>query len=150
MEEHQLFKPERRARYNEYIKGKIRKFIIGYKELEMYFTIGSNPYNRESLKFYSDLFKSMSSQLSEITCYMDGNKLISKREKLKRSIDLFEKVLGLMKVLDQRYLITITSPDPTEDPRWYKESDKTNKEIIEKIIILLYEINSLKPKKDRG
>ena len=150
MEKQTLFRAEHRARYNSYIKGKIRKFIIGYNELDMFFTVGANPYERDSLKFYSDLFKSMVPLLAEITCFVDGNKLIGKREKFKQSIDLFEKVLGLLKILDLRYLIIMTSPDPTEDPRWYKESEKTNEEIIRELIDLMGRISLLKPKKDEG
>ena len=150
MEKQTLFKAEHRARYNNYIKGEIRKFIIGYNKLDLFFTVGANPYEIDSLKFFSDLFKEMKPLLAEIRCFVDGNKLICKREKFNQSIDLFEKVLGLLKILDIRYLIIMTSPDPTEDPRWYKESEKTNEEIIRELIDLMSRISLLKPKKDEG
>ncbi len=143
-EKERLFLPEHFQRQEPVIKKKIRKFMLGYKLLESFLEIGKSPNDSESLEFYANLYNDLSPILTEITCYAINNGYIKKSERIEESIKLSQKILGLLKILNTRYIITLTSPDPIEDPRWDLISKKSNTEIVEDISLKLEKMNSLK------
>ena len=143
MGEERIFWPNHFERHVNVIIPKIRKFILGYKLLENFLSLETNPDDEESLEFYSDLYNDMSPLLTEITCYLINNGYSGKRRRVDESIRLSQKILGLLKLLDKRYVVSITSQDPISDSRWYQASSKSNREIVEEISILTKEMYSL-------
>ena len=131
-------------RHDSVIEQKVRKFMLGFKSLEFFLSMGTNPDDEESLEFYSNLYEDMASLLTEITCFMIGRGYFGKRKRVDNSIFLSQKILGLLKILHLRYIISITSQDPISDSRWYKESDKSNQEIVGEISKLFNEMYSFK------
>ena len=100
----------------------------------------------ESLEFYANLYNDLAPILTEITCYAINNGFIKKSERIEESIKLSQKILGLLKILNTIYIITLTSPDPIEDPRWDSISNKSNTEIVEDISLKLERMDSLELK----
>jgi len=141
-DELKLFKTEHFAVPENEIKKKIRKFILGYKLLDSFLEMGTNPNETESLQLFSDLYNGMSPLLTDITCYVIINGYINKRKRVDNAILISQGILGLLKILHQRYVISITSPDPIEDPRWFQNSEKTNYEILEEISTLFEKMYS--------
>lgn len=130
-----LFWPNHCERHEEAIWKKIRKFILGYKLLNEFLLMGTNPNDEESLQFYSNLYVENAPILTEITCYVISNGYFGKRKRIDNAISLSQKIMGLLKVLHKRYVISITSTDPLGDQRWYEISKKSNVEIIEEMIL---------------
>jgi len=137
-----MFLPEYHERHESVMKKKVRKFILAYKLLEQFLSMGTNPNDEESLHFYSNLYIDMTPVLTEITCYVINNGYI-KRRRIKESITLSQKILGQLKILHMRYIIVITSPDPFGDPRWVEISTKSNAEVVEEIENLFEKMYSL-------
>ena len=134
-EELRLFWPNHCERHEEAIEKKIRKFILAYKLLDEFLFMGTNPNDEESLQFYSNLYVENATILTEITCYVISNGYFGKRKKIDNAILISQKIMGLLKVLHKRYLISITSSDPFGDQRWYEISKKSNAEIVEEMIL---------------
>ena len=132
-EKPRLFWPDYRERHEEAIEKKIRKFILAYKLLDEFLLMGTNPNDEESLQFYSNLYVECAPILTEITCYVISNGYAGKRKRIDNAILLSQKIMGLLKVLHKRYVISITSPDPIGDQRWYEISKKSNAEIVEEM-----------------
>lgn len=130
-----LFWPDYCERHEEAIEKKIRKFILAYKLLDEFLLMGTNPNDEESLQFYSNLYVENAPILTEITCYVISNGYSGKRKRIDNAILLSQKIMGLLKVLHKRYVISITSPDPIGDQRWYEISKKSNAEIVEEMIL---------------
>jgi hypothetical protein len=65
-DELKLFKTEHFAVPENEIKKKIRKFILGYKLLDSFLEMGTNPNETESLQLFSDLYNGMSPLLTDI------------------------------------------------------------------------------------
>ena len=105
MGEERIFLPNHFERHVNVIIPKIRKFILGYKLLENFLSLETNPDDEESLEFYSDLYNDMSPLLTEITCYLINNGYSGKRRRVDESIRLSQKILGLLKLLDKRYVV---------------------------------------------
>ena len=141
-----LFLPENFQREESVIEKKIRKFMLGFKLLETFLEMGRSPNDSESLEFYSDLYNDLAPILTEITCYDINNGYIKKSKQVEDSIRISQKILGLLKILHTRYIISLTSPDPIEDPRWDSISKKSNTEIVEDISLKLERMDSLELK----
>ena len=128
-----LFKTEHFEKHENPIRATVWKFILGYKSLEQFLELGIDENSIESLRFYSNLYNDMAPILTEISSYVYGNGYIKKREKIKNGISESQKILGLLKLLHMRYIITLTSPYPLDDPRWDEITEKSNKEIVKEI-----------------
>jgi len=128
-----MFWPNHLERHEDAIFLKVREFVMGYKLLQEFLSMGVDPNDEESLEFYSNLYNDMAPLLTEISCFVYNNGYSGKRKRVDNGIRLSQKILGLLKILHLRYLTSITSQDPISDPRWYQESDKTNREIVEEI-----------------
>ena len=59
-----------------------------------------------------------------------------KRRRIDNAISISQKILGLLKILHERYIITISSTDPLDDSRWDEITHKSNSDIVEEISIL--------------
>jgi hypothetical protein len=141
-EDLRLFLPTHTERHESIMKKKVRTFIVGCGLLQNFLSMGTNPDDEENLEFYSDLYKGMEPLLTEITCYLISIGYLSRRKRIDNSISLSQKILGLLKILHLRYVISITSQNPTSDTRWYQESDKTSEEIVKEISILIEKMYS--------
>lgn len=128
-----MFLPNHFEKHEDVIFKKVRKFMLGYKLLEEFLSLGVDPNDEESLEFFSNLYKDMAPLLTEITCYVINNGYSGKRKRVDYGIILSQKILGLLKIFHLRYLASITSQDPISDPRWYQQSDKSNQIILEEI-----------------
>lgn len=127
-----MFLPEHSEKHESVIKKKIRKFILAYKLLEQFLSMGTNPDDEESLQFYSNLYVDMAPVLTEITCYVINNGYFGKKKRIDNAILLSQKVLGHLKILHIRYLISIVS-QPIEDVRWNEIPKKSNEKIVEEM-----------------
>ena len=143
-EKSRLFLPNHAEKHDSIMKQKIRKFMLGYKSLDLFLSMETNPDDEESLEFYSTLYNDMASLLTEIMCFMINKGYFGKRKRVDNSIFLSQKILGLLKILHLRYVISITSQDPISDSRWCKESDKSNQEIVGEISRLFNDMYSFK------
>ena len=131
-----LFLPTHSERHEALMKKKIRKFILAFKLLQEFISIHSDPNKSDSLEFYSNIYVDTTPMLTEITCFVINNGYAGKRKRVDNAISTSQKILGLLKILHKRYIITVSSTDPLDDPRWDEISIKTNSEIVEEISIL--------------
>ena len=143
-EQQRLVWPEHHDVYESDIKKKIRKFMMAYSLLHEFLTMGEDPEGRESMQFYSNLYVDMVPLLTEITCYVINNGYMNKRERVDNAIFLSQKILGCLKMIHHRYLVSITSVLPIEDNRWYQYTEKSNQEIIDEIADYFDKIFSFK------
>jgi len=141
-----LFLPDHAEKHESIMKKKIRKFILAYKLLDQFLSMEINPDDANSLQFYSNIYVDMAPLLTEITCFVINNGYSGRRVRVDNAILISQKVLGLLKFLHLRYMISITSQDPILDFRWYQVSDKSNSEIVGEIAKLFDSMYSLKLK----
>lgn len=127
-----MFWPEHHVLTENKMKTKIRQFINNYKLLEMFLDMDVKPHSRESLELYSSLYNEMSPLLTAITCHIICINGYS-HKKIKEAINHAQKILGLLKILNERYVISLTSNDYMDDVRWFTISNLTCKEIVEEI-----------------
>ena len=131
-----LFLPDHSERHETLMKKKIRKFILAFKLLQEFISIHSDPNHPDSLEFYSSFYVDTSKILTEITCFLISSGLAGKRRRIDNAISISQKILGLLKILHERYIITISSTDPLDDSRWDEITHKSNSDIVEEISIL--------------
>ena len=134
-----LFLPEHHDVKENPIKKKIRQLMYDYELLKIVTNMDINPHSRESLELYSCLYNEMSPLLTAITCHIiciNGYR----HKKIRESINHTQKILGLLKILNERYVISLTSNDYMDDMRWFTISNLTCKEIVEEIKKCLKEV----------
>lgn len=139
-----LFLLSHAGKHENIMKGKIRKFILGYKSLENFLLLETDPNDVMSLQFYSSLYVEMAPILTEVTCFVINNGYTGRRKRVDYAIIISQKILGLLKILHTRYVTSITSPNPIEDYRWYGVSEKSNVEIVDGVYKLLDKMYSFK------
>jgi hypothetical protein len=143
--EQRLFAPDFHDKHESEIKKKIREFILGYKSLEIFLSLESDPNDERSLLFYSELYENMSKLLTHITCFVVVHGYKGRRKRVDEGIRNSQKILGLLKILHLRYLVNITSADPFSDPRWCENTDDSNAKIIQDIKYYFKKMYSFKP-----
>ena len=148
-EKERMFLPVHFERHESVIKKKVRKFMLGYNLLNEFLSMKTDPNNRESMEFYSNIYSDMAPLLTEITCSVVNNGYSGRRKRVDNAIFVSQKILGLLKILHLRYMISISSPDPFGDSRWFEISPKTNYEIVKEITKLFNEMYSFNVK-DKG
>ena len=140
-----IFWPDRHDVYESDIKKKIRKLMLGYSSLHEFLSIGKIPDDAgDSMQFYSELFDGMKDLLTDVINYAIITGYMYKRKRVKNAIDYACKILGCLKILHDRYLVSITSSSPIDDPRWYQESEKTNQKLEEDMIEYFDKVYSFK------
>ena len=128
-----MFWPEHHDVEEKRIKKVAREFINAFKLLEMYIPMDSLSHSRESLQFYSSLYKEMGPMLTEITCYIICHNGYERRVRIKKTIENAQKVLGYLKILHERYIISLISNDYLGDERWFSISPLTCEQVVEEI-----------------
>ena len=139
-----LFLPEHAERHESLMKKKIREFILGYKSLEQFISLEVNADETDIMKFYASLYDEMSPLLTMIDCFITEYGYKRRRKSFEDAIKISQKIMLLLKALRTRYITSMTSTDPLEDPRWYEITDKSNTEIVDQISKLLKETYSIK------
>lgn len=141
-----LFLPSHAERHESLMKKKIREFILGYKSLEQFLSLGANADETDSMKFYASLYDEMSPLLTMVDCFITEYGYKRRRKSFDDVIRVSQKIMLLLKVLHTRYITSMTSTNPIEDERWYEITDKSNTEIVNQISKLLKDTYSLKLK----
>ena len=139
-----MVKPEWDGTKKSLVGRSIGDLALAYERLKMFLSLEDNANEREMLEFCARLYNESTPLLNEVTRFVITNKTAYENKTIQRSMDLSREILVYLKVFDVRYTTSITSPDPTNDPRWDSISTKSNKEIIEELKKIFMELDPLK------
>ena len=142
-----LFLPEVHERHEDPLIKKARHVMEGYSKLQTFITVGANPYGEEPLKFYSELYREMEPQLTELTFYLILNGSIHKSKKIEKTVHLAQQIMGRLRILHERYFNTFISGNPiyyTDDIAYAR---KSNEDLILDIAFYFSELDQLRQKK---
>lgn len=139
-----MVKPEWDERKKNLVGRSIGELALAYERLKMFLSLEDNANEREMLEFCAELYNESTPLLNEVTRFVITNKTAYENKTIQRSMDLSREILVYLKAFDVRYTTSITSPDPTNDPRWDSISTKSNKQIIEELKKIFMELDPLK------
>ena len=150
LQEGSLFLPRTAERHPSKIKMQAKQLCTKFATMHEGISIIEDYNNRETLKYFSNVFLESKPIITLITCYVVENGYSGLNKKVDEYIFTSEKIFGLLKILHERFINNTPVPEHVIEPEildpqkyhptyvdWVKYNQMANKEIINTIGMLI-------------